>query len=512
MNVVRLFQTVRHLRLVQISSRFARLLPRRSAVMPRVAGWRAPSRWVTPATRARSLFAGPELHLLGERIAIDAQAWNDRKLPDLLRYNIHYHDDLASAGGDAALQRAFIAQWIADNPPFAGIGWDAYPTSLRIVNWCKWLLAGNAPVDGQLASLALQAEHVSRNIERHLLANHVLANAKALRFASTLLDSDASDRWRTLADATLARELGEQILGDGGHFERSPMYHALALEDVLDLVNLGANDGARVPSMLRWLDAMTHPDGGVSFFNDAALGIAPTALELHAYAQRLGIRAEPLPPGSVHLAASGFARLANDRAVLLADIGSVGPSYQPGHAHAGTLSFELSLDGARLLVNSGTSTYARTAQRLAERGTAAHNTVVVDGRNSSDVWSSFRVGSRARVVDVEVGATTITAAHDGYGALHRRSWELRDDALIIRDRVPHERAEAWLHFAPGTRFDHDRIIAAHGAELTFTVDGGHVMMAASGYHPRFGATLPNVTLRIALRASELVTVLSWASS
>jgi len=36
----------------------------------------------------------------------------------------------------------------------------------------------------------------------------------------------------------LARELREQILPDGGHFERSPMYHAILLKDVLDLLHL----------------------------------------------------------------------------------------------------------------------------------------------------------------------------------------------------------------------------------------------------------------------------------
>ena len=61
------------------------------------------------------------------------------------------------------------------------------------------------------------------------------------------------------------------------------------------------------------------------------------------------------------------------------NVGSVGPAYQPGHAHADTLSFELSVDGLRWFVNTGVSGYGVTADRSYERSSEAHNTVVVDG-------------------------------------------------------------------------------------------------------------------------------------
>src|SRR6267378_2144734 len=75
---------------------------------------------------------------------------------------------------------------------------------------------------------------------------------------------------------------------------------------------------------------------------------------------------------------SGYIRLENKDTVVLFDAAPIGPDYQPGHAHADTLSLEVSHRGRRVLVNSGTSTYERGPERAKERGTAAHNTIVID--------------------------------------------------------------------------------------------------------------------------------------
>src|SRR5690606_13481259 len=112
------------------------------------------------------------------------------------------------------------------------------------------------------------------------------------------------------------------------------------------------------------------------------------------------------------------------------DLAAIGPDYIPGHAHADTLSFELSLGTERILVNGGTSTYERGPLREAQRATRSHNTVEIAGTNSSDVWASFRVGRRARVRDVSIkerdGCVLVSGTHDGYrhlrgNPLHRRT-------------------------------------------------------------------------------------------
>src|SRR6267378_2144736 len=94
---------------------------------------------------------------------------------------------------------------------------------------------------------------------------------------------------------------------------------------------------------------------------------------LRQYARRLGIQED-----IAELESSGYIRLENKDTVVLFDAAPIGPDYQPGHAHADTLSLEVSHRGRRVLVNSGTSTYERGPERAKERGTAAHNTIVID--------------------------------------------------------------------------------------------------------------------------------------
>ena len=101
---------------------------------------------------------------------------------------------------------------------------------------------------------------------------------------------------------------------------------------------------------------------------------------------------------------------------------AVGPDYIPGHAHADTLSFELSLGRERVFVNSGISEYGLTESRLYQRKTRAHNTVEVDNKDSSQVWSGFRVANRARVVEryceLNINKSIfLRGSHDGYKSL-----------------------------------------------------------------------------------------------
>lgn len=89
-----------------------------------------------------------------------------------------------------------------------------------------------------LNSIAEQARFLEARIEWHVMGNHLIANAKALLFASTLYSGNESNRWYKTGIALLRKQLKVQILADGGHFELSPMYHSLVLEDILDVVNL----------------------------------------------------------------------------------------------------------------------------------------------------------------------------------------------------------------------------------------------------------------------------------
>ena len=151
------------------------------------------------------------------------------------------------------------------------------------------------------------------------------------------------------------------------------MYHSTLLWDLCDLVNLADQSGVpellqRAPEWRRtiergllWLRAMSHPDGEIAFFNDSAFGISPKPCEIEDYAAMLGVNVPSKSSSDEvvwrHLTDSGYIAIEQPRAKLILDVGEVGPAYQPGHAHAVTLSFVLSLFGVRVFVNSGISTY-----------------------------------------------------------------------------------------------------------------------------------------------------------
>lgn len=479
-----------------------------------------------------------------ERKLSSASDWNRPDWPKLWLYNLHYFDDLnaADAAARVAWHRALVSRWIAENPPAAGNGWEPYPLSLRLVNWIKWLAAGNAPEAGMVDSLAVQARWLMNRLEWHLLGNHLLANAKALVFAGTFFAGAEADTWRQQGLAILRREYAEQILADGGHFERSPMYHAIILEDLLDLIQLALRWPGGVEAdteaawrhdarrMLGWLTAMTHPDGEIALFNDAAIGIAPNLAALTAYASVLGIAAEESPrignPGQRRLLPdSGYLRAEADEAVLLADVGEIGPDYLPGHAHADTLSFELSVFGQRVVVNSGTSEYGLGAERLRQRGTAAHSTVQIDGADSSEVWSGFRVARRARplgrTLDEEGGALILGCAHDGYARLpgrplHRREWRLTSGGLRIIDRVEggFGRAVARFHLHPAITAHGEGVFGelelSDGHRIRWSASGGVVRIVGSTWHPEFGQSVANHCIELELEGPHAVMEFAWA--
>ena len=544
---LRLFHTVRHLRVEQVVYRLWYHYRPEWIPTVRTAARRAWSRhWKQLALCEPTLVSPATFEFLGERGRIDGSvAWNAPDRAKLWLYHLHYLDDLnARAFEDRADEHvSLVERWIAENPPGHGIGWEPYPLSLRIVNLIKWLDRQPRIEPRWLASLATQAAALDKRIEYHLLGNHLFANGKALVFAGAFLDGADAKRWLKRGLAVLDREVPEQFLADGGHFERSPMYQATLTADLCDLIQLADVSGlsalrarraawAEVLSRaVRWLEDMSHPDGDIAFFNDAAFGMAARAGKLRAYAEGLigPIAAVPAAAfGLRALAASGYLRVDLPEAgAAILDVAPLGPDYLPGHGHADTLSFELSLYGKRVFVNSGTSRYGEDAERLRQRGTAAHNTVVIDGENSSEVWRGFRVARRARPTLHEAyerdGRVVIDASHDGYRRLagrnvHRRRWTFETDALRIDDTIegPFRSAVACLHLHPDTTIEAlspekrtARLRMAGGPLIDVAVRGASLAAAESTWHPRFGASVPARMLVLAFEGAAVTTQVCW---
>ncbi len=396
--------------------------------------------------------------------------WATADMPKLWRYNLHYFDYLHDPQRSYENKCSLMSDWIQRNPSGTEDAWEPYTVSLRIVNWIKWFLL---PERGSLEeprerhlqqawveSLYQQVQWLEHNIEYHLLANHYLKNGVALLFAGLYFQGTDAERWLQKGLRILRDELTEQFLADGGHFERSPMYHSISVVDYLDVLNLTQNSSTaitreitrefacKVTTALDFLSGICLPDGEIPLFNDSAFGIAPAPSHIFGYAERVIGYKQPQRSTSLTIEAfspSGYyvCRKASD--MIIIDCGPIGPDYQPGHAHCDTLSYELVLDGHRVVVDSGVFDYEPSPERAYVRSTRAHNTVIVDGEEQSEVWGVFRVARRARPISSCIGRTEdgtilFEGAHDGYKRLtgkpihHRRirydeqgSWVVSDE-------------------------------------------------------------------------------------
>jgi uncharacterized heparinase superfamily protein len=319
---------------------------------------------------------------------------------------------------------------------------------------------------------------LERNLEYHLLGNHILKNAKALVFGGAFFAGAQAERLLRKGVHLMVDETREQFLPDGGHFERSPMYHCIALEDLLDVISLASAcpDLINAEAMrtlvdaagraLQFLDDLRCGDGEIPLFNDAAFGITAPAAALLAHGRAvLGLRAgqEDTRQGlRICKPDTGYFGYRKGEDSFIIDCGPVGPDYQPGHAHCDTLSYELCLDGRRVVVDSGVHDYENGALRHRLRGTAAHNTVSVDGAEQSEIWGAFRVARRARPLYADLGPwqgsrLEFRGAHDGYRRLpgrvtHERfvtmdaggAWEITDN---LSGSGQH-RVESYINFHP----------------------------------------------------------------
>jgi uncharacterized heparinase superfamily protein len=536
------FYSVRHLRPIQIAARVWFRLHRPTPDQRAAPSTRSmQAQYQPPVAPASSLLAPDRFRFLNvvRRCSI-ADDWQPADMAKLWTYHLHYFDDLNARDAQArvAWHEDLLVRWATENPPGQGDGWEPYPMSRRIVNCVKWAARGNVLLADLQASLAVQARWLTQRLEYHILGNHLLTNAKALVHAGLYFDGAEARRWYNRGLKILECELQEQVLPDGGHFELSTMYHAGILEDLLDLVNLlraydrqpPATWFADIARMRHWLRVMSHPDGGISFFNDAAFGVTPTFAQLEDYALRLGLPATAVDSTKiVVLEASGYVSVRAGSAYLLCDCATVGPDHLPAHAHADTLSFELSVAGQRVFVNSGTSQYGSDAERQRQRGTAAHNTVVVDGQNSSEVWAGFRVARRARIVHRTITstpvATIIEASHDGYRRLrgrneHWRRWTVADRSLCIEDKISGKfaSAAAYFHLHPeiDARACGTMEILLSGSDgvsvrVLFT-EATEIAVLPGTWHPGFGAVLANRYIIARFSGATLTTRISWATA
>jgi len=471
---IRLFRTVKDLKLSQIyyQIRSKSYRPKgKEYTHSEPKNFRKINDWLTPTKKIYNFYNiykketddGVNFKFLNEVGSVKL-GWDHRDKSTLWNYNLNYQNYLKDEDLDISLRIDLVKLWINDNNDLNSIGWQPYPCSIRIVNWVKLFLQIDSdklnPIF--LSSLLKQTYFLSDNIEFHIQGNHLIANAKALIFSGYYFnDNSILNKGLDL----LKDEIDIQFLADGGHFERSPMYHSIMINDMIEIIELYNINSSKfdekyknlknelkkiVKKGIEWLEIMTHGDKKPSFFGDSCENTSIPVSDLINYANYMNIEIDCLSdlynfPKMYNLKNTNYSIINNpDNYKIILNSGSPGPLFQPGHSHADSLSCEISIYNKRFLVNSGTSTYNNSTQRLFQRSTKAHNTLIYKNKNSSDVWDSFRIGKKAKVFNrkfiCDGSELKISATHNGYSNFlnkinHSREIVTFENTITITDRI-----------------------------------------------------------------------------
>ena len=456
----------------------------------------------TPHNKATDITEGI-FRFLNERRKIDRPINWQPHASLLWQFNLHYFHYIHLL--DAEEQQSLCREWIEANPPGSQPGWHPFPTSLRIINWCK------AGVEGTVIqqSLYRQAAYLYRNLETHLLGNHLLENVRALVFAGHFFKGQGeADSWLAKGLEIYREQTAEQILEDGGHFERSPMYHALMLEGYVDVLNLlPVEHGDRewfksaVERMADYLFSLMHPNGEIVLFNDATQEIALSTYRLLTYVRDVTGYS---PEKKSAFPETGHFVHHSDDIFLAIDGGPVGPDYLPAHAHADIFTYELSVGGSQFVVDTGVYNYEAGAMRDYVRSTEAHNTVCIDGVDQAECWAAFRVARRYPPQKVsytqQADQSVFEGTFDGYAHLigdqieHRRRIDVNcgERRIIVEDYVTgcgQHTVRSRIHLHPDVHIQREGgtiQLQRGGQTIELSIVDSQVRVEKGWYCPEFG--------------------------
>lgn len=449
--------------------------------------------------------------------------WSREEPAALWQYHLHCFDWLWLLDFNAAKEVCFHwVQYQYEKP--IPVAWEPYPVSLRLMNWLALFLGKFREetekdtdfCDSLWHIVSIHAAWLLDHLEHHLRGNHLLENAGALILAGSFFKGSEAEKWFQTGHTILQEEIPEQILSDGTHFERSPMYqcrimYLFQLLKQTQRPELQRLIGSTLEKMSVSLSNLTHPDGRIALLNDSAFGIYHKPETLLAKTQR--------KEGSWALPDAGyFGFYGKDGTYIVCDAGEIGPDYLPGHAHGDMFSFEMSFKGQRVIVDSGVYDYEDSEMRRYCRGTRAHNTVEIEGQDQCEFWEAFRVARRGypHGVQWDPFGFRLSAWHDGYMRLpgkpkHHRTFNYRHSAIVeVQDRITAERkvqAVSRLHFHPECTVSIVDDMQAEVQCLTGTLGiifsgNGNLELEQSYYCPEFGLKQENKSLAFHFSGSQ----------
>lgn len=377
--------------------------------------------------------------------------------------------------------------WIERNPRGWGIHWtSALEHAIRVFAWAYALRLLNDYEPLREAAPKLTGAFIQHGefIERHLSPgssanNHLIGEAAALTFLGSLLPaSNLSQSWQRTGCRILEEQAGRQFDEDGVNAEQAFGYLPFVWEFYLHAYRASAQPlppivRERLVKNLEFVRNVMDESGYVPQVGDEDDGTAAPfwsrsanryAVVGRALAQFLGC--EPLPvmtsqddtlclwlhgkpaePGSLLqenrlYPTGGYAILKVQPSIsVLFDFAPLGLGSIAAHGHADALSVMISVDGKPFAIDPGTYAYHEDPfWRDYFRGTAAHNTLMVNDRHQSEMLGAFLWGKRAtaRLIEAHLQSATpeIIAEHDGYAPIiHKRTIRALPDKIEVIDQL-----------------------------------------------------------------------------
>lgn len=447
--------------------------------------------------------------------------WNDKYWDRLWQFNLHYFD-WARESLDLYIEKKIInnklfkiklliLHWINLNKIGRGDGWHSYTTSLRIRNWI-WVVRLFPKLQSReiLSSIWEQLCWLVHHLEDANGGNHYLENLCSLIVGSLQFESQQAKKLYDFAISKLEIELQNQILKDGGHEERSASYHILVLDRLVEvgiIIKIMNNSIPiwlinKIKAMLDWTLLIRLQKGNFPRFNDSPFNGCPNIDISIAFAESFlnskskkrnnlkGIRKILIEKmgdnfnttnstnkeSIIKLNQTGWTLIKPGKGwEIIFKAGESCPKHLYGHAHSDLFTFDIYKNGIPFISEAGTSTYEKNQLREYERSGSAHNVfeiIKIKKEHKSlsskvfepiDVWSSFRAGRKANILDRDSGYDNgiywVRASHDGYKHLNLKysreiTFELsKKDSLIIKikDTILSKNKlnwRVWIHFSP----------------------------------------------------------------
>ena len=441
-------------------------------------------RWPGDATRGAAI-AGGEIELAGELVRQPSPRWCPSSAgPQWLAvwHGFGWIADVTTAGGQARDAAGDLVQsWLRENAASPGVAWRADVLATRVFAWVAQfdeILRRDQDHTlrrAMLASLVAQLRHLGRT------ASWGVAGAARLRAFKGLIAGRAAlgDSATRLAKVLrlLEREVLAQILPDGGHLSRNPSLQLQVLQDLIDTravlraaqIEIPGGLQHAIERMAPMLRFFRHGDRRLALFNDS--------LEEDGILIDLVLtRSETKGGAPAHAIHSGFDRLQAGRSLVIVDTGKPSPRGFDETAHAGTLSFEMSHERERIIVNCGAYRGPKPGWSRVARASAAHSVLVVADTNSIEIRQDGALGRGPASIGREraehEGQQWIAATHDGYrerfGLTYARQLFLSADGEDLR-------GEEKLSGRPGSNFT-VRFHLHPAVQASLADDGGAALL------------------------------------